>query len=239
MFEGFVGIRLWDGQWVNDVVFGLVFTLFVCFAIVFHTNYRLFAKMLNDMIHLKERQSPFVVVGGNEWFFRNFMTLQALLLCGICLFAILRMEGFLDSVNDSVSLWGLAVVVGLLFLFYWGKRCFYWIFGLVFTNPEQYRLWRTGYNALIGTWGVLLYLPALWLLFVESNLHIPANLFVFLYVLGRFVIINKTIRIFHSRNSGFLYLSLYLCGQEILPLFFMYKVVVYLYNYFGSSTLWH
>ena len=87
----------------------LVLALFVCFAIVFHANYRLFAKMLNDMFHLKERQSPFVTVGGNEWFFRNFMTVQALLLCGICLFAILRMEGFLDSLKESVNLWVLSV----------------------------------------------------------------------------------------------------------------------------------
>lgn len=239
MFEGFVGIRLWDGQWLNDVIFGLVFALFVCFAMVFHVNYPLFVKMLNDLFHLKERQHTFAVTGGNEWFFRNFMTVQALTLCGICLFAIMRMKGYFDFLHESVSLLVLAAVVGLLFVFYWGKRCFYWIFGLVFTNPEQYRLWRTGYNALIGTWGVLLYLPTLWLLFVESYLNIPVNLFVFLYILSRFVIINKTIRIFHRRNSSFLYLSLYLCGQEILPLFFMYKAVVYLYNYFGSSTLWH
>ena len=79
MFEGFVGIRLWDGQWINDVIFGMVFMLFVCFAIVFHANYRLFLKMLNDMIHLKERQHTFGVTGGREWFFRNFMTVQALL----------------------------------------------------------------------------------------------------------------------------------------------------------------
>lgn len=239
MFEGFVGIRLWDGQWVNDVIFGVVFTLFVCFAIVFQANYRLFLKMLNDIIHLKERQNTFAVSGGNEWVFRNFMTVQALLLCGISLFAIMRMKGYLDLLSESLKLWVLAAVVGLLFLFYWAKRCCYWILGLVFANPEQYRLWRTGYNASIGSWGMFLYLPTLWLLFVESYLYIPVNLFVFLYILGRFVIINKLIRIFHRRNSSFLYLSLYLCGQEILPLFFMYKVVVYLYNYFGSSTLWH
>ena len=239
MFEGFVGIRLWDGQWINDVIFGMVFMLFVCFAIVFHANYRLFLKMLNDMIHLKERQHTFCVTGGRERFFRNFMTVQALLLCGICLFAIARMKGYVDLLSETRQLEVLAAIIGLLFLFYWGKRCCYWILGLVFTNPEQYRFWRMGYNAAIGMWGALLYVPTLWLLFVESYLHIPIYLFVLLYVLGRFVIINKLIRIFYRQNGSVLYLSLYLCGQEILPLFFIYKVVVYLYNYFGSSTLWH
>lgn len=30
-FEGYVGIRLWDGQLVDDVVFSLLFVLFMCF----------------------------------------------------------------------------------------------------------------------------------------------------------------------------------------------------------------
>ena len=30
-FEGYVGIRLWDGQLVNDVIFALLMCLFVTF----------------------------------------------------------------------------------------------------------------------------------------------------------------------------------------------------------------
>ena len=37
-FEGYVGIRLWDGQLVDDVVFSLLFVLFMCFALVFRTK---------------------------------------------------------------------------------------------------------------------------------------------------------------------------------------------------------
>ena len=49
-FEGYVGIRLWDGQLVDDVVFSLLFVLFMCFALVFRTNYRLFLKMMRDAV---------------------------------------------------------------------------------------------------------------------------------------------------------------------------------------------
>ena len=54
-FEGYVGIRLWDGQLVDDVVFSLLFVLFMCFALVFRTNYRLFLKMMRDVVYVKER----------------------------------------------------------------------------------------------------------------------------------------------------------------------------------------
>ena len=235
MFEGYVGIRLWDGQEVNDVIFALLFALFICFAIVFRAYPRLFLKMLNDLIHIKERQSVFIKGGENEWLFRNFMTVQALSLCGICLFAIMRAKGYLEPLQSSASLLVLALGIALLFLYYWARRIFFFFLGLVFTDSDRYRLWRTGYNATIGAWGMLLYLPALWLLFVESKPYIPVNLFIFLYVSSRFVIINRVIRIFYRKNSSFLYLSLYLCGQEILPLFFIYKVGVYLYNYLGQA----
>ena len=49
-FEGYVGIRLWDGQLVDDVVFSLLFVLFMCFALVFRTNYRLFLKMMQNVL---------------------------------------------------------------------------------------------------------------------------------------------------------------------------------------------
>ena len=190
-FEGYVGIRLWDGQLVDDVVFSLLFVLFMCFALVFRTNYRLFLKMMRDVVYVKERQNLFEVTRGSEWLFRNFMTFQALFLCSVCLFAIARAYGYFNHLLENT------------------------------------------------VWGICLYIPALWLVFVGSSIQIPVLLFVFFYILCRFVIIYKTIRIFHRKNSSFLYISLYLCGQEILPLVFLYEGIIYLYNFIESSTLWH
>ena len=85
-FEGYVGIRLWDGQLVDDVVFSLLFVLFMCFALVFRTNYRLFLKMMRDVVYVKERQNLFEVTRGSGWLFRNFMTFQALFLCSVWVF---------------------------------------------------------------------------------------------------------------------------------------------------------
>ncbi len=35
IFEGYVGIRLWDGQLVDDVIFSLLLFLFIAFSFVF------------------------------------------------------------------------------------------------------------------------------------------------------------------------------------------------------------
>lgn len=238
-FEGYVGIRLWDGQLVDDVVFSLLFVLFVCFALVFRTNYRLFLKMMRDVVYVKERQNLFEVARGSEWFFRNFMTFQALFLCSVCLFAIARAYGYFNHLLENTVLISIGLIMMVLVLFYWCKRCFYYLFGIVFTDAPKYKFWKTNYNAIIGAWGICLYIPALWLVFVGGSIRIPVLLFVFFYILCRFVIIYKTIRIFHRKSSSFLYISLYLCGQEILPLVFLYEGIIYLYNFIESSTLWH
>ena len=59
IFEGYVGIRLWDGQLVDDVIFSLLLFLLVVFSFVFRANFQLFVKMLKDAFLVKERQNLF------------------------------------------------------------------------------------------------------------------------------------------------------------------------------------
>ena len=110
-FEGYVGIRLWDGQLVDDVVFSLLFVLFMCFALVFRTNYRLFLKMMRDVVYVKERQNLFEVTRGSEWLFRNFMTFQALFLCSVCLFAIARAYGYFNHLLENTVLISIGLIM--------------------------------------------------------------------------------------------------------------------------------
>lgn len=239
IFEGYVGIRLWDGQLVDDVIFTLLLLLIISFAIVFRSRFRLFIKMMNDLIFVKERQSLFQGTSSNDWFFRNFMTFQSLVLSGIGLFAIARIYGYTDNMTETAILFSVGLIFLVLFLFYQFKQGLYFLIGCVFASSEKYRLWKISYNAIIGTWGMLLYIPVLWLVFVGNYSVIPILLFVFFYILCRIVIIYKTIRIFHTKNTAILYISLYLCAQEILPLLFIYKGLIYLYNIMETSTLWH
>ena len=240
-FEGYVGIRLWDGQLVNDVIFALLMCLFVTFSFVFRFNYKLFLKMGRDAIFLKERQNLFdgVIDGKQEMFFRNFMTFQFLFLSTIGLVIIARAYNLIHYTDLQSVFVVIACTFGLLFFYYQFKQTCYWILGKVFAEPDRYRLWKTSYNALMNMWGVSLYVPVLWLIFVEKYRLIPVILLFILYISCRLVIIYKTIRIFYRKSSSFIYITLYLCGLEILPLFFLYEGIIYMYNFIESSSLWH
>ena len=238
MFEGYVGIRLWDGQGVDDLVFTLLIVLFVSFALVFRTHTRLFIRMTRDVIYVKERENLFENVKGSEFFFHNFMIAHALILCGLCMFSIIRAEGTYTQLMEEKTLPSLALIVGVIILYYVFKNLLYAIFSFVFLDAEKFKFWKVSYNAIIGTWGISLYIPVLWLIFVNTNIQIPVILFAFFYLASRFVIIYKTVRIFHKKNDGYLYLSLYLCGQEILPLYFLGKAIMICITLYESSTLW-
>ena len=88
-FEGYEGIRLWEEQLADDVIFSLLLCLFVLFAIVFRTHIQSFMKMTKDAFQVKERQTLFDgFVGRNNFIFRNFMTVQAIALATIAIVSI-------------------------------------------------------------------------------------------------------------------------------------------------------
>jgi hypothetical protein len=238
-FEGYAGIRIGDGQLVHDIVFSLLLALLIIFSLVYNSNYRLFSKMIRNVFYLKERLSLFETTGGNEFVFRSFMIFQSLFLSALSGFVaghIYRLFDFPD-VRSNLAL------IGILFLcvvlYYYFRQFLYGLTGFVFTDPEKYKFWKTNYYAITGFWGVLLYIPVCWLVFVGKYTGIPLILFVVLYILYRFWLIYKSVRIFHIRGMGFLYIFLYLCAQEITPLLFVYKGMIYLYNVIEKSAIWH
>lgn len=242
LFEGYVGIQVREDQLVNDVMFAILFLVFIAFALVFRFHYRLFIKMIKDVAQVKQRQSLFeVVLGdvkGNQRAFHSFMTFQALFLSSLFFFAYGKNMGYLPTQNIVGILISIALIFLIILLFYFFKLGIYVLVGKVFVDDESFRLWKISYNATIQFWGVFLYLPVLLAIFGDTKPFISLILFVFLYILCRFVIIYKSIRIFHFKKDGLFYLILYLCAQEIIPLFLLIKGSVFLYNFIELSTLW-
>ncbi len=237
-FEGYVGIRLWEGQWIEDFVLSLLLLLLLAFAFLFRHDYRLFLKMVKDLRQVKPWVSLFEEPAGNNWIFQSFVTFQALFLTSIGLFEIIRAGEFIpvSTIKETGIL--LSLIFLMVLLYYGLKQLFYAFVGYVFTDKETYGLWKTGYNAVIGIWGVFLYLPVCMLTFSDLPYLIPVFLSLFLYIASRIVIIYKTIQIFSLKKDGWFYFSLYLCGQEIMPLLLVYAGVIYLYNFIELNALW-
>ncbi|MDR2533866.1 MAG: DUF4271 domain-containing protein [Tannerellaceae bacterium] len=238
--EGYSGISIWKEQLISDMVVVLLLGLLIMFAIVFRSNYRLFDKMVRDVVHAKDRLSLFEEVGGNETVFRSFMIFQSLFLCSLALFLFSRNQRYIDNYSGvGANLVVIGALFALLLAYYVFKRIMYATIGSIFTRPDRYRNWRTGYTAATAMWGALLYIPVLWISFITGYEKAAVIMFVILFAAWRLLIVYKSIRIFNLKSIGILYILLYLCAQEILPLFFLYEGLKYLYNFIDELVLWY
>lgn len=233
MFEGYIGIHLWNEQQVNDLMFAMLLVFFSLFALGFHNNYHLFLRIAKDAWSVKSRQNLFESNVKDSFFFRLFLVIQPLFLCSVILYVGMKNLGKVDFSNPLYVLACIGINFLVFAFFFILKQVFYYLWGYVFAEKEQYDSCRICYNSIISLWGVSLYIPSLWIVFVGNEHILPTIMFVSFYFLSRFAIIYKIIRIFHIRNKGIFYISLYLCAQEILPLYFLYRGIVYLYNFIG------
>ena len=236
----YAGVPIEKGQLFDDVLFGSLLVLFFCFAIIYHNNIKQVIYICRNLFQVKERQSLPSFNSGGVLFFRSFMIFQMLLLVSIALFNVARLYNRIDSsISELQQLFILLGIFGILLVYYAFKQLLYFVVGRLFFEEQQYRLWENGYSAVQIVFGVTLYIPVLWLVFVQKHLDIAFILLLFLFILSRLVIFYKVIRIFNNKGSNILYLILYLCAQEILPLILLCEGLIYQYNFIETSTLWH
>ena len=238
MFEGYTGIRWGSEQLMYDFFLLIIIVLLSIFALIFRTCYPLVEKMIRGFISIKERQNLFDTPTKENFFFTGFMGFQTLFLSAVFLFlAYCRITDSLYWIHFS-DLILLIVIFILLCLFYLLKRFLYFIYGRTMAGKDKFKIWTNNYNAAFFMWGILLYLPVLWLMFDQIHFTSILFLFVFTYILFRFYVIYIKIHIFYHKNTGLLYFCLYLCALEIVPLLFLYESLSYLQNVIETSVLW-
>lgn len=229
LFEGYTGIQTGEYQLVKDVIFAILLFLFLTFAFIFNFHYRQFSKMMKNVVHVKQRQSLFEVTPGNikesRQLFHVFMVFQTLLLCALlaCYAGITVLHLPIGSLR-AILLY-IAISLSVIILFYFFKQGIYALFGWTFADQEHTKLWRINYIATMELWGVILYPLVILSFFSYIEPVICFLVFLFLYIFCRFVIFYKSIRIFQIKKDRLLLFFLYLCAQEIMPLFLLFKGV--------------
>lgn len=234
----YAGIPIESGQLFGDVLFSSLLVLFFCFSNIYNTNAKLVMYTFRSLFHVKERQVLLSITSGGVLFFRSFMIFQMLLLVSVALFNAARIFNRIDStVSELQQLFILMTIFGIILVYHMLKQLLYFVVGSLFFEEYQYRLWKNGYNSVQIVFGVTLYIPVLWLIFVPKYLDVAFILLLVLFIFSRLVIFYKVIRIFDNKGSNILYLILYLCAQEILPLILLYEGLIYQYNFIEKSTL--
>jgi len=111
-----------------------------------------------------------------------------------------------------------------VFTFFLLKNIIYYIIGNTFFNRTQTRQWISGSITAFSFYALML---SPLLVGVESGVQM-SSIFIYAWAIGfliiaKFWLLMKSVKIFSVRKDDFLYLILYLCALEILPILLFYK----------------
>ena len=238
VFEGYSGTYINDITFANDIMLIIVLLMLSFFAFLFRLNIPLYSKMIRNIRGGEQRYSIFLATEKDSFYFNAFMTFQTLLLCGILIFSFSVECGLLVPKTNSLNILQiLGVLLLTLFIFFLFKKMFYAVFANIFTDKGASDI--LSYNqAAFCFWGIFLYIPVLWILLVGKYFFIAATLVIISYLIFRIFLLNRFFYIFFNKKTGLLFLSLYLCAQEIIPLVFLYKGLIYMYNIIEINNIW-
>jgi hypothetical protein len=124
----------------------------------------------------------------------------------------------------------LGVTASFILLFILYKFIVNFAVGHIFFQRESVQLWNNLFFSIVSLSGIVLFFPALLIFYFPSSFYISAYFFLFYSLFVNSLIFYKIYQIFFQQKHALLYFILYLCTQELLPLFFVYKALVYFYR---------
>jgi hypothetical protein len=175
----------------------------------------------------------FISVGLNILLF----CIQTLLLTSVVVYCNAVNDGLFPFESPSGMFIFLGFTILLLSLFVGYKYLAYSFIGYIFFDKDAKQQWNDTFWAAICLSGVILFFPAL-ILFYVGEIYAYGVYFVLIYfIFIQIVFLYRQFVLFFNKKSNLLYFILYLCTQEIIPLFFLYKGFVYLFL-MQKDSLW-
>ena len=212
---------------------------FICFFIIVTAvskgnKFLLF--MFNGLYRNKDRHSMFYETVTNETFHKFFLSFQTVLLLSILFYCYAVHEYLLliTSLTQMFLFIGKISLLLIVFLLY--KFLTYSIIGVIFFKKETVIQWNDVFFSLISLNGILLFLPTLILFYVEAAYTFCIYFMIFYLIFNLFFIFYKIYALFFHKKQRLLYFILYLCTQEIIPLYLVYRGIVYLIV--QKDTIW-
>ena len=204
--------------------------MLLAFAVMFRLNTSLLGKMISDINAGEERQSIFGTIANNNVLFNAVMIFQTLFLCSFFIFSTISEYKYISTPDTETTFKITGILIIILSIFSLFKRLIYATFGYIFTDPSTTKFMLINHQALFCIWGISLYFPVLWILLVGKYFLFAIIIVTICYLAFRAILIFRFLNMFFNKNTGILFLSLYLCAQEIVPLVFLYEGLIYIYN---------
>jgi len=212
---------------------------FVCFFIIVNVisnRNKFLYSMFNGLFHNKYRHNIFYEAVANETLNKFMLSFQTVLLLSIIFYCYAVHNHLLTITTLTNMLFFLGKCSLLLIAFFLYKFLTYSITGAVFFKKETVIQWNNDFFSLISLNGIFLFFPTLILFYVEQVYTCCIYFMVLYLIFNLFFIFYKIYALFFQGKQRLLYFILYLCTQEIIPLYLVYCGFVYLIT--QKDTIW-
>jgi hypothetical protein len=208
------------------------FILFlVCFFILIYQvskNSKLLLAMTGKLFGNRSQTTSSEIFIGQ---FPNILLfcIQTILLTSIVIYCNAINSGIFQVESSSRMFVYLGLTALLLGIFIGYKYLAYAFIGYIFFDKEVEQRWNDTFSSAICLSGVILFFPTLVLFYVEEIYPYGVYLIGLYFIFIQIVLLYRQFVLFFNKKSGLLYFILYLCVQEIIPLFLLYIGFVYLF----------
>ena len=212
---------------------------FICFFIIVNVisdRNKFLPSMFSRLYRNKDRQSMFYETVTNESLNIVTLNLQTVLLLSIVFYCYAIHEQFYSPATQTEMYLFIGKIFLMLIAYFFYKFLTYSIAGLIFFKRETLLQWNDDFFSLISLNGIIIFFPTLILFYVEEFYTFGIYFLIFFLIFNLFFVAYKIYVLFFQRNQRLLYFILYLCTQEIIPLYLLYRGLLYLIV--QKDTIW-
>lgn len=225
-------------QRVDIYNWGFIVFLFCFLSLVyFFGKDRRLVTVMFENIFTKNRDESSSEQNNNYTLKSIFLNIQTIILSAIFIFCSFSHYSLIEG--DNIDYFAKASIVSfiVIFIFLLYKFISTNLIGYVFFNKRQITIWNNQHLSIISLGSLLLFPSVLTMFYVKE-----AFIFCFYFNLTCFFLMlllsfRSTFFTFFAQKGLSLYFILYLCAQEIVPLYLFFRVIMYLFIAL-KDTLW-
>ncbi len=211
----------------NAWVVLLMLLTFMFVAASYKRGEKYLTHIFNSIFKHKDRNSLFDDTTINEAQLRASLLLLTFVAEGLAIY-----HGLLQPiVNTQTAIFpAVLLCVTLCGIHYFLQRGIYTLLGNVFSDNAKAQKFNEGFISVNLVLGLFLSPIILLIMFIPEMTHIGLCISIIFYLIARLTIVYKGVRIFSPGVFGLLYIILYLCALEIVPIFLMGKTISTVYR---------
>jgi hypothetical protein len=222
-----------------NAMFLIFLSCLLIFSFTFTNGRQLITSIFNTIFSPKPRQNMFKETTSRDFFNELLLMIQSVIISSVLIFATVSHERDIIElpVNRVLNCIGCFFLLITVYLFY--KRTAYAVMSYVFFDQSRGSFWMEHWSSLLIISGLLIFLPVVVLYFIPSIYYFSFYVILLWFLVTRIIIVYKSYRIFFNGINRLHYFFLYLCAQEIIPLFLLYKGLIYTFDFVvEKGILW-